>query len=148
MNEQETSAIAGGREEFRLHPAIRWVVGGAVYFWALIFLVLLLLPADIPWHTYVSAVFFIALFTLVLIFYNGLTIVADQYGVTYRGLLSFRNYPYETVLKVDAKPGITGIVNYHVVTRRGMLYFSSFIANHRRLMEIIIDRAGLHRGRR
>lgn len=133
----------GDREEFRLHPVIRWVVGGAIYLWVLILLILLWQPGHIPWRTYLSALFFILLFSSVLVFYNGLTIIADRYGVTYRGLISFRNYPYESIMKIDVRPGLTGILSYDVVTRRGILHFSSFLANHRRLAEIIVERASL-----
>jgi energy-coupling factor transporter transmembrane protein EcfT len=148
MTERLEDERPGEREEFKLHPAIRWVVGGAIYLWVLILFALLWQPVQIPGRTYLSALFFIALFSSVLIFYNGLTIVADRYGVTYRGLVSFRNYPYETIMKLDVRPGLTGILSYDVITRRGMLQFSSFIANHRRLMELIVERADLeNRGR-
>ena len=146
MDECTKKEKSGDREEFRLHPTIRWVVGGAVYLWVLILLILLWQPGDIPWRTYLSAVFFIVLFSSVLVFYNGLTIVADRYGVTYRGLVSFRNYPYETIMKVDIRPGLTGILSYDVITKRGMLHFSSFIADHQRLAEIIVERSTKARG--
>ena len=138
---------SGNREEFRLSPAIRWIIGGAISLWVAILLILLLQPGAIPWRTYLSAIFFIALFASVLVFYSGLTIVVDRHGVTYRGLVSLRTYPYESILQLDVRPGLTGILSYEVVTRRGMLHFSSFIANHRRLADLIVQRSRLGRRR-
>ncbi|MDF1566119.1 MAG: hypothetical protein P1V51_24015 [Deltaproteobacteria bacterium] len=128
---------------FRLRPILRWALGGLIFLWGMIFLALLWQREAIPARTYLSVIFFIVLFALVLVFYNGLTITADAYGVTYRGLVSFRNYPYESMIEVEVRPGLTGLVSYDVFTRMGCLHFSSFIEGHRRLLAVITERAKL-----
>ncbi len=134
---------AEDKQEFRLQPWLRYVVWGAIGAWVLILLIMLWLREPIPTHTYISVLFFIILFGAVLAFYSGLTITADRYGVTYRGLLSFESYPYESILKVDVRPGLSGLVTYDVITRRGLLQFSSFIRGHQALRDLIVSRAGL-----
>lgn len=129
---------------FRLRPILRWALGALIVFWAAIFFVLLWQREAIPTHTYLSVFFFIGLFGLVLAFYNGLTITADTYGVTYRGLWSFRSYPYESMLQIEVRSGLlSGLVTYDVFTKKGCLHFSSFIEGHRQLLALIAERARL-----
>jgi hypothetical protein len=134
---------AEDKQEFRLHPWLRHAVWVAIGGWVLLLLAMLWLREPLPVRAYVSVVFFIVLFAAVLAFYSGLTITVDRYGVTYRGLLSFESYPFESILKVDVRPGISGLVTYDVITRRGMLQFSSFIRGHQALRDLIVSRAGL-----
>lgn len=133
------------RQEFRLRPVLKVLVGAAAALWSVILLVLVVHGEKYPVRIYMSVVFFIALFTAVLVFYQGMTISTDRYGVTYRGLVTFRTYPYESILKLDVRPGLTGLVTYDVFTKAGLLQFSSFIQDHKRLMEIIVERADLAR---
>ena len=128
---------------FRLRPILRVGLGALIFLWGMIFLALLWQREAIPAKTYLSVVFFILLFAAVLVFYNGMSITADRYGVTYRGLLSFRTYPYESMLQVEVRPGLTGMVSYDVFTRKGCLHFSSFILGHRELLGVITERAQL-----
>jgi len=130
---------------FRLKNWLKVVIGSVIGLWGLIFFILLWQRETIPTQTYLSVLFFIGLFGAVLAFYNGLTITADGYGVTYRGLLSFHNYPYETVLKVDERTVFAGLVIYDVFTRRGLLQFSNFIEGHQRLFSLIGERAALRK---
>lgn len=126
-----------------MRPLLRYVVWAAIGGWGFVLLALLWLREGVPAHSYLSVLFFIALFGAVLVFYNGMTITADRYGITYRGLLTFRTFPYETILKLDVRPGLTGLVTYDVFTKRGLLQFSNFIEGHQRLRDLIVDRAGL-----
>ncbi len=136
-------AAADEGQVFRLRAILRWALGALIFLWGMIFLALLWQREAIPVRTYLSVIFFIALFGLVLVFYNGMTITADAYGVTYRGLVSFRNYPYESMIEVEVRPGFTGLVSYDVFTRKGCLHFSSFISGHRKLLAVITERAKL-----
>ncbi|RMG19925.1 MAG: PH domain-containing protein [Deltaproteobacteria bacterium] len=136
-----------GREDtyaFRLRPLLKWIVAGAAQLWLFILALLLWQGEAIPVHTYLSALFFVALFTAVFVFYSGLTISVDRYGVTYRGLFSFRTYPFDSILKMEVHDGLSGR-SYDVFTKRGMLHFSSFIQDHARLFDLIADRADLKR---
>jgi len=128
---------------FRLRPILRWALGSLIFLWGMIFLALLWQREAIPTRTYLSVLFFIGLFAVVLVFYNGMSITADTYGVTYRGLLTFRSYPYESMLQVEVRPGFTGLISYEVFTRKGCLHFSSFIRGHRELLAVITSRANL-----
>ena len=129
---------------FRLRPALRWLVGGAVQLWLFILALLIWFGEEIPVHTYLSALFFVVLFAGVFTFYSGLTISVDRYGVTYRGLLSFRTYPFDSILKMEVRDGLAGRT-YDVFTKRGMLQFSSFLDGHARLFDLIAERADLKR---
>ncbi len=131
-------------QRFRLHPALRWAVGGAVQLWLFILALLFWFGESIPLKTYLSALFFVVLFTAVFVFYSGLTISVDRYGVTYRGLLSFRTYPFESILKMEVRDGLAGR-RYDVFTKRGTLQFSSFLEGHARLFDLIAERADLRR---
>lgn len=135
-------------QNFRLRPWLKYAIGGGIYLWVLILMALLWQSERIPDLTYASVFFFIALFASVLVFYSGVTITADQYGVTYRGLVSFHTFPYESMLKVDVHTGFTGLVRYDVFTRAGLLQFSNFFGGHQTLLQMIGERAGLERNGR
>jgi hypothetical protein len=86
--------------------------------------------------------FFIALFTLLAIFYNNTTIEVTRDSVIMRGVLSFRLVFFEDILKVDVTPGLLQ-TTYAVRARRGFVSFTSLIADHQRLLQVIVERARL-----
>ncbi len=128
-------------ETFRPRAFIRWLVLGADYFWlAMLFLLIALRGATDA--AFLGAAFFIALFTICGLFYSQTAIVVTRDGLMYRGLVSRRAFGFDEILRVQARPGLVG-TDYDVMTRRGFLQFSSIFQDHRRLFELIVERAGL-----
>jgi hypothetical protein len=80
-----------------------------------------------------------------LTYYARTAILVDGGGVTYRGLVRTDYFAFGDILKVDILPGP---VTVYAVRGRGRgMHFTSFFAHHRRLMQLLVDRAGLSRMR-
>jgi hypothetical protein len=127
-------------EVFRPRPVLAAAMGVAAALWLFV-LVYLLQFKGVPAKTFVSAVFFVVFFGVSLTYYARTVIVVDGRGVTYRGLVRTDYFPFRDILKVDILPGP---VTVYAVRGRGRgMHFTSFFAHHRRLMELLVERAGL-----
>ncbi len=103
---------------------------------------------------FLSAAFFIALFTACSMFYGRLAYTVSDSGLTVRTFsavrhFSFedtfsavRHFSFEDILRVDVLPTLLG-TSYAVRTRLGPLQFSSLLGGHERLCHLIVRRAGL-----
>lgn len=91
---------------------------------------------------FVSAAFFVALFTACSIFYNRLSFTVSESGLTVRTLSLEKTVAFDDILRVDVQPGLVG-TSYAVRTRLGSLTFSSLLANHQRLCDLIVRHARL-----
>lgn len=128
-------------QTFRPRAEIRWVVLGADYFWLFILFALIALRGASD-AAFVGTAFFIALFTVCGLFYSQTAIVVTADGVVYRGLVERRMFGFDEILRVQARPGLVG-TDYDVMTRRGLMQFSSIFKDHKRLFDLIVERAGL-----
>jgi hypothetical protein len=135
------SREAHAPETFRPWAALRTVVMAADTLWIGVFLALALMQGATQ-SAFLSAAFFILLFTTCSVFYNRLAFTVGDSGLTVRSLASQRTFSYEDILRVDVLPGIIG-TSYAVRTRLGSLTFSSLLAGHQRLCSLIVRRAGL-----
>ena len=104
-------------------------------------LIYLLQFQGVPAKTFASALFFVIFFAVSLTYYARTAIVVDGGGVTYRGLVRTDYVPFRDILKVDILPGPVTV--YAVRGRMRGMHFTSFFAQHRRLMELLVERAGL-----
>lgn len=130
-------------EVFRPSLWLRSLVIGAIAFWVVIFFCLVGLPASSD-RAFLSVGLFILLFTILGIFYGNLAIEVTREDVIVRGVLSFRLLPLRDVLRVEVKPGLLQ-TSYAVLARGGFVSFTSLFGGHRRLMELIVERARLGR---
>ena len=136
----------GGREAlapetFRPWMALRTVVMGAATLWIAVFLALALMQGATR-SSFFSAAFFVALFTACSLFYNRLAFTVSDTGLTVRTVAMEKTVPFEAILRVDVVPGLLG-TSYAVRTRAGSLTFSSMLAGHQRLCDLIVRRARL-----
>jgi hypothetical protein len=136
----------GGREAvapetFRPWAALRTVVMAADTLWIAVFFALVLMQGATS-SSFLSAAFFVALFTSCAMFYNRLAFTVSESGLTVRTLAMERTVAFDDILRVDVLPGLVG-TSYAVRTRLGSLTFSSLLAGHQRLCDLIVRRARL-----
>src|SRR5215813_10767279 len=120
-------------ETFRPWMALRTVVMVAATLWAAVFLAL------VAMHGATRSSFF---FTACSLFYNRLAFTISDTGLTIRTVAMERTVPFEAILRVDVVPGLLG-TSYAVRTRGGSLTFSSLLAGHQRLCDLIVRHARL-----
>jgi hypothetical protein len=128
-------------ETFRPWVALRTVVMGAATLWIAVFVALTLMQGATR-SSFFSAAFFVALFTAGSYFYNRLAFTVTDSGLTVRTAAMERTVPFEAILRVDVFRGMLG-TSYAVRTQLGLLTFSSLLAGHQRLCDLIVRRARL-----
>jgi hypothetical protein len=128
-------------ETFRPWAALRGVVMAADTLWIGVFLALSMMRGATQ-SAFLSAAFFIALFSACALFYNRLAFVVSEAGVTVRSLATERTLRFEDIVRVDVLPGLIG-TSYAIRTRAGSLTFSSLLAGHQRLCSLIVNGAHL-----
>lgn len=128
-------------ETFRPWIAVRTVVMAADTLWICVFLALAVMQGATR-SAFFSAAFFVALFTACSLFYNRLSFTVSEAGLTVRTLALTQTFAFEDILRVDVLPGLVG-TSYAVRTRLGSLTFSSLLAGHQRLCDLIVRRARL-----
>ena len=131
-------------ETFRPRLVIRTVVLFADTLWVAIFCALLVMRGATG-QSYLSAAFFIALFTACGAFYHRLAYTVGEQGLSVRVWAVDRLVPFEEITRVDVLPGLVG-TTYAVRTRKGSLTFSSLLGGHERLCSLIVRRARLNAG--
>ena len=138
--------LPGGREAlapetFRPWIALRTVVMGAATLWIAVFFALVVMQGSNR-SSFFSAAFFVALFTACSFFYNRLAFTVSETGLTVRTVAMEKTVPFDAILRIDVVPGLLG-TSYAVRTRLGSLTFSSLLAGHQRLCDLIVRRARL-----
>ena len=128
-------------ETFRPRLMIRTVVLFADTLWIAVFCALLLMRGATQ-SSFLSAAFFIALFTGCAAFYNRLAYTVGERGLSVRLWAVDRLVPFDDILRVDVLPGFVG-TSYAVRTRAGLLTFSSLLSGHERLCSLIVRKARL-----
>jgi hypothetical protein len=128
-------------ETFRPWMALRTVVMAADTLWIAVFCALVAMQGATR-SAFFSAAFFVALFTACSIFYNRLSFTVSERGLTVRSLSVEKTFSFDDILRVDVLPGLLG-TSYSVRTRLGSLTFSSLLAGHQRLCDLIVRRARL-----
>jgi hypothetical protein len=95
----------------------------------------------VPARTFASALFFVAFFGLSHAYYARAAIEVDAVGVTYRGMVRTERFAFGDILHLDVWPGP---VTVYAIRGRGRgVHFTSFFAHHRRLVALLVERAGL-----
>jgi hypothetical protein len=134
--------MAPSAEVFRPRPVLTFAMGTAALLWVFV-LVYLMQFKGVELKTFISALFFVVFFGVSLTYYARTAITVDGRGVTYRGMVRTDFFPFGDIQKVDILPGP---VTVYAVRGRGRgMHFTSFFTQHRRLMELLVERAGLSR---
>jgi hypothetical protein len=130
---------------FRTRLCLRLAMGAAAVFWAAVLLALARFPGA-SLRTVLSAFLFLAFFVFFSAHYDRLSVVVRPEGIVFRSF--FRRVPlaWDDILRVEVHPSIAGTL-YAVLTRRGLVQFSSLIARHRELLQILLERGSLARSR-
>jgi hypothetical protein len=138
----ERRAPALEPETFRPRATLRGLVLAADTLWVVV-LCMLFQYRGASGSTFLSAAFFVALFTLCAWFYGRLAYTVGERGLTVRSLGNEQHIAFSDILGVDILPSLVG-TSYAIRTRRGALQFSSLmITGHARLCSLIVSEAGL-----
>jgi hypothetical protein len=127
-------------EVFRPRRLFSIVSALSVVLWLFI-LSQLLHTRDVPVRLVFFAAVFIAFFAVSLAYYARAAIFVDARGVTYRGIVRTARMTFDEIRKLDVLPGVVTV--YAIRTARAGMHFTSFFRQHRRLVELVIARAGL-----
>lgn len=125
---------------FRPRRVFAAVMSAAAALWVGVLLYLFRFDG-VPAETILTAVFFIVFFSVSVTYYARSAVFVDARGVTFRGMLRTRRYAFSEIRKVDVLPGPVTV--YAVGVRERFVHFTSFFGQHRRLMELLVERAGL-----
>jgi hypothetical protein len=117
---------------------ILMAVAGALWTGVLLYL---LTFDGIPVQTLLAAGGFALFFGLALLYYGRSAVLVDAAGVTWRGMVTQSRVRWEEIRRLHVLPG--PITVYAVRTPRRMWHFTSFFRHHRRLAELLVERAGL-----
>lgn len=127
-------------EVFRPSWVLSVVMGAAGLLWTVVVLYLLTFEG-VPVQTLLAALFFVAFFGIAVAYYGRSAIFVDSAGLTYRGVIRTRRLQWDEIRKLDVMPG--PITVYAIRGRTGPCHFTSFFRDHRRLADLLIERAGL-----
>lgn len=131
---------------FKTRLALRIAVFAAAVFWAVI-LVLLSQYPGVTAKTFLSAAAFLVFFVLFTAHYEGFAITVTPDGVVLGSLWKRIGVRFEDIVKVEVQPGLAGTM-YAILTRQGLIRFTSLIAGHRELIDQILSKANLARAGR
>jgi len=74
-------------------------------------------------------------------FTTGSAIFVDGAGLTYRGIMHTEHLSFQDIRNVDVLPGPVTV--YAIRGKGHFVHFTSFFKHHRRLMHLLVERAGL-----
>jgi hypothetical protein len=131
------------RRLYRTRLWLRFAMVVAVAFWGAVLAALARFPAA-PLRTVLAAAGFLAFFVVYSAVYDLTTIAVGPDGVVFRGVLRRVPVRWDEIVRVEVHTGIAGTL-YAVLTRRGLVRFTSVLARHRELCELLLDRGALSR---
>lgn len=134
------SARTPRSEVFRPRRPLAVVMAAAGLLWVAV-LVYLLQFEGVPMETLLSTLFFIAFFAASLTYYARTSIEVDGDGLTYHGMVRTRRLGFDEILRIEVLAG--PVIVYAVRARSRRVHFTSFFTDHRRLAELVVERAGL-----
>lgn len=125
---------------FRPYRVLAGLMVVAEVWWAAL-LLYLLRTGQAPLRAVLGALFFVLFFAAWGLYYWRALIVVDRRGLTYRGMVRTRRLEFADIRNVDVMPGPVTV--YAVRGRPGRVLFTSLFTHHRRLAELLVQRAGL-----
>jgi hypothetical protein len=126
---------------YRTQLWLRLAMLSAAVFWASVLAALARLPGA-PFGSVLSALAFLAFFIVFGAHYGRMAVVVTPECIVFCSF--FRRVPvrWDEILKVEVRPGLAGTL-YAVLTRRGLVQFSSLLARHREVFQLLLERARL-----
>jgi hypothetical protein len=128
------------RQVFRPNRLLAAAMAGAGALWLGVFIYLCTFDG-VPLSTMLSVLFFIAFFAVSLLYYARSAIVVEGGQLVYRGLVRTLRFGFQDIRKVDVVPGI--ITVYAIRLPGRFVHFTSLFTQHRRLAQLLVERAGL-----
>ncbi len=129
---------------YRTCVGVRLAVLAAAAVWAAMLGLLARLPSVAP-QSRLSAAAFLVFFALFSMYYGRLAIAVTGEGIVVsRFLRRLLPVPFEDILGIEVRKALGGTF-YDVLTRRGLVRFSSLLARHRELFRLILEKADLER---
>ncbi len=136
------SAVRRGARIYRTRLALRIAVVLAAWLWSAA-LVLLLRAPGTDARLVAGAAALVLFFAASGVVYGRTSIAVTGDGIVassaFRGR---RRIAWDDILRIVVRDGLGGR-EYALVTRRGPVHFTSLIARHRELFELLLDRSGL-----
>ena len=129
------------RRVYRTSVALRVALGVAGVFWAAAAGLLWSYRQEAP-ESFYGCIALAAFFAALLAYHTRMQIEVQGSCFRYRGPIGQMEVPYEDVLKVDVTPSLM-MTLYLVVTRKGLVLFSSQFRGHQELFKLLVRRAGL-----
>jgi hypothetical protein len=131
------------RRTYRTQLWLRVAIVVAVATWGVALLALARFPAA-PLGTVLAAAGFLTFFVAYGAVYDQTTIAVGPEGVVFRGVVTLLPVRWDEIVRVDVHRGLSGTL-YAVLTRRGLIRFTSVLARHGELCELLLDRGALRR---
>ncbi|MBI5494044.1 MAG: hypothetical protein HY904_03395 [Deltaproteobacteria bacterium] len=125
---------------FRPYLLVRLAVAVALVAWMVITLLAARLGVD--GDVLLQALAFCTLFTVLAFHYWPMELRVDGTSLHYRGFLGELSVPLSAITDIEVTP-IPGMTNYGVLAPQGSIVFTSFIAGHRQLLDLLVSRAHL-----
>ncbi len=126
---------------YRTRLALRIAVALAAWVWAGALVVLLRVPGGDP-RLVAGAAALVLVFAASAVAYGRKWIAVTGDGIVASSAFRRLQIAWDDILQIVVRDGLGGR-EYAVVTRRGPVHFTSLIARHRELFELMLDRAGL-----
>lgn len=126
---------------YRTRLPLRIAVVLAACAWAAALAVLLRAPGPDA-RLVAGAAGLVVFFLASAVVYGRKSITVTGEGIVAASAFGRRPVPWDDILQIVVRDGLGGR-EYAVVTRRGQVHFTSLIARHRELFEVLRDRAGL-----
>lgn len=126
---------------YRTRLSLRIAVALAAAFWAGMAVMLVRAPGS-PVSAVLGAAAFAAFFVASFVLYERSSITVTREGIVAASPLRRRPVAFDEILEIVVRDGLVGRV-YGVVTRRGLVQFTSLFARHRELFETLLERSDL-----
>ncbi len=129
---------------FRTRLPLRIAVLLAAALWAGVLAALLQAPAVAGPQAVLGAAAFLVFFAAFSFAYGRTWIALTPGGLVAATPFHVRPVPFGEIERIVVRDGLAGR-DYAVVTRRGLIRFSSLLEHHRELFEALLERTGLAR---
>lgn len=133
--------MGDGARTYRTRLPLRIAVVLAACVWAAAFLALLRLPGSDA-RLVAGAAALVLFFAASAVVYGKKSITVTGEGIVAESAFRRRPVPWSDIQQIVVRDGLGGR-EYAVLTRRGAVHFTSLIARHAELFELLRERAGL-----
>ena len=133
-----------GEGTYRARLDLRLAVTAAAVLWAAALAVLVQNPEQVQPRVLLGAAGFLAFFAVFSAYYGRLGVTVKPEGIVVSRLFGTVPVRWEEIVRIDVRQGLAGTL-YQLRTRRGPVEFTSVLARHRELFDLLRQRAGLDR---